>query len=152
MLGVTGGLLFLPKVLALGLALVRERQKFGGGGRLVISAMLEMFLAVLVAPIMMMYHARFRGEHPRADTISNGQPQARAGRLIDVERRVAADRRHRGRRRCLGRSHVICQPDFLPVADADLPWSAAIESFGSLDEQPVARGSDASVGVVPRTV
>ena len=59
LLGVTVGLLFLPKVLALILALGRERQSFGGGTRLVLSAILEMFLAVVVAPLMMMYHTRF---------------------------------------------------------------------------------------------
>ncbi len=81
LLGVTGGLLFLPKVLALGLALVRERKKFGGGGRLVISALLEMFLAVLVAPLMMMYHTRFLVSILGGHDIE-WEPQARAGRLV----------------------------------------------------------------------
>ena len=59
LLAVTILLLFVPKLLALFLALVRERQPYGGSGRLLISAVLEMVFAVVVAPLMMMYHTRF---------------------------------------------------------------------------------------------
>ena len=59
LLGVTVVLLFLPKLLALTLALVRQRPGFGGSGRLLSSAALEMLFAVVVAPLMMMYHVRF---------------------------------------------------------------------------------------------
>ena len=59
LLGVTVVLLFLPKLLALTLALARERQSFGGSVRLLSSAVLEMLFAVVVAPLMMMYHVRF---------------------------------------------------------------------------------------------
>ena len=59
LLAVTILLLFAPKLLALFLALVRERQPYGGSGRLLISAVLEMVFAVVVAPLMMMYHTRF---------------------------------------------------------------------------------------------
>ena len=59
LLTVTILLLFVPKLLALILALVRERQPYGGSGRLLISAVLEMVFAVVVAPLMMMYHTRF---------------------------------------------------------------------------------------------
>ncbi|MEE8130439.1 MAG: glucans biosynthesis glucosyltransferase MdoH [Vicinamibacterales bacterium] len=59
LLAVTILLLFVPKLLALILALVRERQPYGGSGRLLISAVLEMVFAVVVAPLMMMYHTRF---------------------------------------------------------------------------------------------
>ena len=81
LLGVTVGLLFLPKGLALGLALTRRRRAFGGGGRLVVSALLEMLLAVVVAPLMMMYHTRFvlsvLGGHD-----IEWEPHARASRLV----------------------------------------------------------------------
>ena len=59
LLEVTVVLLFLPKLLALTLALARERQSFGGSVRLLSSAVLEMLFAVVVAPLMMMYHVRF---------------------------------------------------------------------------------------------
>ena len=59
LLEVTIVLLLLPKLLALTLALVRERASFGGGARLLSSAALEMLFAVVVAPLMMMYHVRF---------------------------------------------------------------------------------------------
>lgn len=81
LLGVTVGLLFLPKVLALGLALVRRPQEFGGGGRLVISAIMEMIAAVVVAPLMMMYHTRFVVSVLSGRDIK-WEPQARASRLV----------------------------------------------------------------------
>ena len=59
LLGVTVVLLFLPKLLALTLALARQRHGFGGSVRLLSSAVLEMLFAVVVAPLMMMYHVRF---------------------------------------------------------------------------------------------
>ena len=59
LLAVTILLLFLPKLLALTLALARHRQLFGGAGRLLLSGLLEMLFAVVTAPLMMMYHTRF---------------------------------------------------------------------------------------------
>ena len=59
LLGVTIVLLFAPKLLALTLALVRHRRRFGGVARLLLSALLEMLFAVMIAPLMMMYHTRF---------------------------------------------------------------------------------------------
>ncbi len=56
---VTVVILFVPKLLALGLALARNRRSFGGAGRLVVSALIEMVFAVVTAPLMMMYHCRF---------------------------------------------------------------------------------------------
>ena len=55
---VTAVILFVPKLLALGLALARHRRSFGGAGRLVVSALVEMVFAVVSAPLMMMYHCR----------------------------------------------------------------------------------------------
>ena len=59
LLAVTIGLLFVPKLLGVILALVRHRRQFGGTGRLLLSALLEMLFAVVIAPVMMMFHSRF---------------------------------------------------------------------------------------------
>ena len=59
LLGVTAVLLFVPKLLALTLALVGHRGRFGGATRLLLSALLEILFAAVVAPLMMMYHTRF---------------------------------------------------------------------------------------------
>ncbi|HJO03438.1 MAG TPA: glucans biosynthesis glucosyltransferase MdoH [Acidobacteriota bacterium] len=56
---VTTLILFVPKLLGLALGVVRRRASFGGARRLVVSALLEMLFAVVVAPLMMIYHARF---------------------------------------------------------------------------------------------
>ena len=58
LLAVTLVLLFLPKLLALSLALVRQSGAYGGPGRLVCSALLEIVFAVVLAPVMMLYHTR----------------------------------------------------------------------------------------------
>ncbi|CAN5537802.1 hypothetical protein BH20VER3_BH20VER3_17080 [soil metagenome] len=53
-------LLLLPKLLALSLALRRGRAaEFGGAGRLIASALLEMFVSILVAPVFLFFHAKF---------------------------------------------------------------------------------------------
>ena len=59
LLAATVVLLFMPKILALTVALVRHPREFGGVIRLLVSAMLEMLFAVVIAPIMMLYHTRF---------------------------------------------------------------------------------------------
>jgi membrane glycosyltransferase len=81
LLGVTIVLLFLPKLLALALALARERQSFGGRARLLLSAVLEMLFAVIVAPLMMMYHARFVLSVLGGHSIE-WETQAREGRTV----------------------------------------------------------------------
>ena len=74
-------LLFVPKFLALSLALVRERQPYGGSGRLLISAVLEMVFAVVVAPLIMMYHTRFVLSVLSGHDIT-WEPQVREGRPV----------------------------------------------------------------------
>ena len=59
LLGLTICLLFVPKLLGVILALVGDRRRFGGTGHLLLSALLEMLFAVVIAPVMMMYHSRF---------------------------------------------------------------------------------------------
>jgi membrane glycosyltransferase len=53
--GITMGMLVMPKLLAMGLALARHSQRaaFGGGGPLVRSVLVEILFATLLAPILM---------------------------------------------------------------------------------------------------
>ncbi|MEQ8370662.1 MAG: glucans biosynthesis glucosyltransferase MdoH [Alphaproteobacteria bacterium] len=57
----TAAMLFLPKVLALILALTSQtaRAGFGGGLTLTASTLAESLFAVLMAPVIMLYHSRF---------------------------------------------------------------------------------------------
>lgn len=59
LLAATGVLLFLPKALGVLLALRRGAERWGGRLRLVVSAVLELVFSVVLAPVMMMYHAAF---------------------------------------------------------------------------------------------
>jgi membrane glycosyltransferase len=54
-------LLFLPKIVSVAAMLGRpeEARRFGGRTRLVVSAVLEMIVSALFAPINMMFHTRF---------------------------------------------------------------------------------------------
>jgi len=52
-------LLFLPKILAVILILVRGARNYGGAGRLAVSAGGEMLLSMLLAPIRMLFHTGF---------------------------------------------------------------------------------------------
>ena len=62
MLAITLALLFGPRVLGLILALIRRAPEFGGRSRLVSSAVLEALAGILLAPVMMLFHARFAVE------------------------------------------------------------------------------------------
>ncbi|HEY1583373.1 MAG TPA: glucans biosynthesis glucosyltransferase MdoH [Chthoniobacterales bacterium] len=58
--GFTILLLLVPKILALALALRRGcAGQFGGAGRLIASALLEMTLSILLAPVFLYFHAKF---------------------------------------------------------------------------------------------
>ena len=53
-------LLLLPKFLALGLTLRRGRARdFGGARRMIASALLEMIVSILIAPVFLFFHAKF---------------------------------------------------------------------------------------------
>ena len=57
---VTGAILFLPKLLAIALVLLRGAARpFGGFFRLLASALLEVLVSTLLAPVRMVFHARF---------------------------------------------------------------------------------------------
>ncbi|MDP2535149.1 glucans biosynthesis glucosyltransferase MdoH [Alteromonas stellipolaris] len=55
----TAALLFLPKVLGIVLALIKRREEFGGAMSLLKSAVAEITMAILIAPLMMFYHSFF---------------------------------------------------------------------------------------------
>jgi membrane glycosyltransferase len=81
LLAVTAIVLFGPKVLGLTLAVGRRRAAFGGGPRLVVGALLETVFSVIVAPVMMLYHARFVfGILTGHDVVWGAQP--RDGRAV----------------------------------------------------------------------
>ena len=61
LLGVTAALLFVPKVLGVLLGL-RHAARFGGRRRLLARSLAEGAFAVVVAPVMMMFHSRFVAE------------------------------------------------------------------------------------------
>ena len=55
----TAALLFMPKVLGLILALIQRRDEFGGAWRLIKGGVMELAMAILIAPLMMFYHSYF---------------------------------------------------------------------------------------------
>ncbi len=59
--GATATLLFLPKLLAALLLLIRrqELKGFGGGPRMLVSVALETLFSALLAPVRMLFHTRF---------------------------------------------------------------------------------------------
>lgn len=59
LLSATAVLLFLPKVLAVGLAFAREPARYGGRLALCASALLEILLSALLASIRMLFHTQF---------------------------------------------------------------------------------------------
>ena len=81
LLTVTIGLLLVPKLLAVSLALVRHPRSYGGTGRLLFSAALETVFAVVLAPVMMMYHTGFVLSVLSGHDIT-WDPQVREGRAV----------------------------------------------------------------------
>lgn len=59
LLAVTAVILFLPKLLGVVDGMLRRRVAFGGAIRLGVSAVTEGLFSILMAPIMMLYHAAF---------------------------------------------------------------------------------------------
>jgi membrane glycosyltransferase len=83
LLGVVIGMLVLPKVFGVLLCLVRapRRRAFGGAIRVIASAIFELFFSVLLAPVMMSFHAWFVATILSGHNITWG-PQARNGRRL----------------------------------------------------------------------
>ncbi len=89
---VTAVILFLPKFLAVALVLLRRSAKrFGGFFRLAAGVLLEIVLSALLAPIRMMFHARFVVSTFLGRAVSWG-PQSRQ----DAETRWGEALRHHG--------------------------------------------------------
>jgi len=74
-------MLMLPKVLGLVLALLRQRQAYGGAFRLTLSTILEAAFAILIAPVMMALHAWFVVSIVCGRSIGWGT-QVREGRMV----------------------------------------------------------------------
>lgn len=85
LLWVVIGMLFLPKLMAILLAMVRSerRRLFGGGPRLLASAAIEMVFSVLIAPVMMTYHTYFVSGILLGRRAAWG-PQSRDGNYVPI--------------------------------------------------------------------
>jgi len=72
LLAITAAILFLPKILSIFLILFRHRgaTRFGGIVRLSLSMLLEITLSALLAPIRMVFHARFVATNLMGRTVS----------------------------------------------------------------------------------
>ncbi|MDC8829331.1 glucans biosynthesis glucosyltransferase MdoH [Alteromonas gilva] len=55
----TVALLFMPKILGLVLAIIQRRNEFGGVWRLLKGGIMELAMAIIIAPLMMFYHSYF---------------------------------------------------------------------------------------------
>lgn len=88
LLALTGLLLFLPKAMGLTLAL-RGRDRRGRRVRLLGAGLLEAAYSVVVAPVMMMYHARFVLEILSGSSVAWGT-QVRSGRSVTTREATAA--------------------------------------------------------------
>jgi membrane glycosyltransferase len=81
LLAVTAIVLFVPKALGTLLAATSRPRSFGGRVRLIASALVESAFSVLIAPVMMMYHARFVADILRGRDVAWGA-QVRDGRRV----------------------------------------------------------------------
>ncbi|WP_240724582.1 glucans biosynthesis glucosyltransferase MdoH [Halomonas borealis] len=81
LLGGTLAMLLMPKVLGVCLALRQSPARHGGRARLATSAVVEALFAMLIAPLMMVFHSRFVIEVLSGRTVS-WDPQSREGRAL----------------------------------------------------------------------
>jgi membrane glycosyltransferase len=89
LLAVTLSILILPKLAGVFLCLVdrSKRLAFGGTGRVLASALLEMVFSVLIAPVMMLFHAYFVLAILSGSTVM-WSPQARGDRELELRETV----------------------------------------------------------------
>jgi membrane glycosyltransferase len=80
-LWVTIALLFLPKLLGILITFIQRRSEFGGGFTFLKSAVIEFIFAVLLAPLMMLFHSYFVVNVLAGKSVS-WEAQAREGRMI----------------------------------------------------------------------
>src|SRR5690554_161283 len=81
LLSLTVALLLLPKVFAVIIALRQRRAEFGGPWRLLLGALIETVFAILIAPLMMVFHAYFVVSVLVGHKVS-WNAQARSGRMV----------------------------------------------------------------------
>ncbi|MEA3252646.1 glucans biosynthesis glucosyltransferase MdoH [Modicisalibacter zincidurans] len=81
LLAITVIMLLLPKLLGIVVGLQQRRRDFGGALRLTVSALMEIVFSVLIAPLMMAFHAWFVISVLSGRTVS-WSSQVRGGRLI----------------------------------------------------------------------
>ncbi len=77
----TLAMLLMPKVLGMCLAMVRRPSAFGGRARLAVSVLFESLFAMLIAPLMMMFHSLFVINVLSGRTVA-WDPQSREGRAV----------------------------------------------------------------------
>jgi len=138
LLFLTAVVLFVPKVLGLTSALVRRPADFGGRARLLVGGLAEALFAVLVAPLMMMYHAAFVLSTLAGQNVVWGT-QARTGRTLgwrEAMRRTAP----------ITATGAVWASGTLYVSPAFFLWLTPIFA-GLLLAAPIARWtSDAKLG------
>lgn len=78
---VTIALLFLPKLLGVMYNLLFKHKTFGGVFTFLINAMIEFFFAVLIAPIMLLFHSFFVLSSLAGKSVS-WEAQAREGKMV----------------------------------------------------------------------
>lgn len=95
LLGLTLGVLFMPKILGTILALVdgRLRRQFGGAARLIASVLIEQVFSTLLAPAMMMFHTTFVLTTLAGKPVS-WQAQERGDRGIGLKEALGRHRWH----------------------------------------------------------
>ena len=81
LLGGTLAMLLMPKVLGMCLAMARRPRAFGGRTRLAVSVVLESLFAMLIAPLMMVFHSLFVINVLSGRTVA-WDPQSREGRAV----------------------------------------------------------------------
>ncbi len=81
LISITITMLLLPKVMAIAIAILHRRTQFGGAWAIIKGGFSEMLFAILIAPIMMAFHATFVASVWAGFSV-NWETQERAGRLI----------------------------------------------------------------------
>lgn len=81
LLSATAIMLLGPKLLGAVVALVKYKNKFGGGFALMASAIIEAIIAIVIAPLMMFYHAYFVINVLLGNNVS-WNAQGREGRMV----------------------------------------------------------------------
>ncbi|WAJ69305.1 glucans biosynthesis glucosyltransferase MdoH [Catenovulum adriaticum] len=81
LLYLTAGLLLLPKVMGIIIGLIHRRAEFGGFFKLLFGSIIETIFAIIIAPMMMVFHAYFVVCVFIGRKVS-WDPQSREGRMV----------------------------------------------------------------------